>query len=174
MLHSLTTFGASSSGLGALGINGQAFLIQLVTFVIIFLVLKKYAFKPILKVLNNRRELIEDGVRIGEEMKQKRNELEQEISSKLSEARATADKMIIEVQKEARQIIISAEEAAKQKTEKILASADDQIKQDSLRARRGLEKELVGLISEATEVIIGEKVDAKKDAVLIERALKAK
>jgi F-type H+-transporting ATPase subunit b len=170
MLHSLTTFGASSSGLGALGINGQAFLIQLVTFVIIFLVLKKYAFKPILKVLNNRR----DGVRIGEEMKQKRNELEQEISSKLSEARATADKMIIEVQKEARQIIISAEEAAKQKTEKILASADDQIKQDSLRARRGLEKELVGLISEATEVIIGEKVDAKKDAVLIERALKAK
>ena len=35
-----------------------------------------------------------------------------------------------------------------------------------------LEKELVGLISDATEAIIEEKVDARKDAQIIERALK--
>ena len=68
MLNTLTNFGDSSSGLGALGLDGRALIIQLITFVLALLILKRYAFKPISKVLNERRELIESGVKLGEEM----------------------------------------------------------------------------------------------------------
>ena len=50
--------------------------------------------------------------------------------------------------------------------------ADQRIAAETQRARKQLQGELVALVSEATETIIGEKVDAKKDAQLIERALK--
>ena len=42
---------ASSSGLGALGFSLSSFLIQLGSFLIVFLILKRYAFKPIIKLL---------------------------------------------------------------------------------------------------------------------------
>ncbi len=70
MLQPLTHFGDSSYGLGALGVDGHAFIIQLITFVLAFLILRRYAFGPILKVLHERRETIENGVKLGEQMKQ--------------------------------------------------------------------------------------------------------
>ena len=162
----------SSSGLGALGVNGGDFLIQIISFIIVFLILKRFAFKPILKVMADRRKLIESGVQLGDEMKKKSAELEEEISKKLHEARAEADKIISSAQQEGRELLLQAEEGAKSKVEQISKDAQERIKRDTAAARKELEKELVGLISEATEAIIEEKVDAKKDAELIDRALR--
>ena len=164
---------SSSSGLGALGVDGRAFLIQLVTFVLAFLILKRYAFTPILKVLNERRETIESGVRIGEEMQRERAKLDKEVSDTLHKARQEADSIIGNAQDAGREVVREAEEKARTKAAGIVTEAESRIAQDTARARKQLEKEMVGLISEATEAIIDEKVDAKKDAALIERALKA-
>ncbi len=170
----LSTFAASSSGIGALGINGQAFIIQLITFVLVFLVLKQWAFKPILKILKDRRDLVDSGVKLGEQMQKEKAELEKQVSDMLNSARTEADEIISTAQQEAKQAIAEAEDAAKAKADKIVADADVQIKQDTERARKRLEGELVGLISEATEAIIEEKVDAKKDEQLIDKALRSR
>ncbi len=170
----VTFFGeSSSSGIGALGFDSKAFLIQLVTFGLVFLVLKRYAFGPILKVLTERRETIEQGVKLGEQMQKEKAELEAKISKSLHEARANADKILADAKSQARQTIQGGEESARAKADSILAEARDAAKQEMTRARKQLESEVVGLISDATEVIIQEKVDAKKDATLIDRALKA-
>ena len=56
IFQTVTIFGESSpSGPGALGISGQALLIQLVTFALAYLVLRRYAVKPLLIVLDDRR-----------------------------------------------------------------------------------------------------------------------
>lgn len=174
MLQSLTIFGESASGLGALGVDGKAFVIQLVTFILAFLVLRRYAFEPILKVLHERRETIESGVKLGEEMQKERAKLDDKVAQTIQEARKEADAIMSSAQDSARQAIREAEEKARAKAEGILAAAEDRIIQDTARARNQLEKELVNLISDATEAIIEEKVDAKKDAALIERALKGR
>jgi F-type H+-transporting ATPase subunit b len=169
----VTTFAAEeSSGLSALGVDGRAFLIQLITFVLVFFVLKRYAFGPILKALNERRETIEQGVKLGEEMQRERAKLEKEIEKVLHEARRQADDIMATANDAGRQAIREAEDKARAKAEGILESAEARIVQDTSRARRQLEKELAGLVAEATEAIIEEKVDANKDAQLIERALK--
>ncbi|HVC36283.1 MAG TPA: F0F1 ATP synthase subunit B [Candidatus Dormibacteraeota bacterium] len=172
MLHQLTFFGQSSSGLGALGLDPKAFLIQLVTFVIVFLVLKRYAFKPILDVLEQRRQTIERGVKLGEQMAKEKSELDQKVSQALADARLKADAVIAEAQSAARSVALEAEESARAKADNIVAQAGQQIKQDSLRVRRQLEKELVELVSEATEAIIEQKVDQTKDSQLINKFLK--
>lgn len=172
MLNLMTQFGDSSSGIGALGLNLSSFLIQLGTFIIAFLVLRKWAFKPILKVLNERRETIEQGVSLGERMQKEQAEMEAKVAQALHEARTSADKVIADASERGRQVISDAEAQAKEKAEAIIASAEGRIDQDVKLARSNLEKELAGLVAEATEAIIDEKVDAKKDAALIDKALK--
>lgn len=174
MTQYVTQFAAeqSSSGLGALGVDGTAFLIQLTTFLLAFWVLKRYAFKPILRVLNERREMIEDGVRLGEEMQKEQAKLEQKVDQELRAARVKADEVIASAEESGRQITAEAEKKAQTKAEGILKQAESRIEQDTARARQKLEKELVSLVADATEAIIDEKVDAKKDAQLIDKALK--
>jgi len=174
MITNLTQFAAdgSSSGIGALGVDGKALLIQLITFALAYWVLRKFAFKPILKVLKERRELIEQGVSIGEQMKKDQTELEAKIAAELQQARKQADGILGDANEASRQMIREAEDKAHAKADGILKEADERIASETQRARKQLEGELVGLISEATETIIGEKVDATKDAALIDRALK--
>lgn len=169
-----TTFAESSSGLGALGFDGKAFAIQLITFVLAYLVLRRYAFGPITKLLKERRDTIESGVKLGEQMQKEKAELESKVEDALHEARRQADEIIAGAQDSGRQAIRDAEEKAKAKAEGIIAEANQRIVQDTARARQELEKEVVDLVSDATKTIIGEKVDAKKDAELIDRALKRK
>lgn len=172
MINGLTQFADSSSGLGALGIDGKALIIQLVTFVLAFWVLQHWAFKPIVKVMERRRQTIEKGVKLGEQMQKEQLDLEQKVAKALHEARKEADGIIASAHDQGRQAIQAAEDKARQKAEGIIATAEDRIKQDANRARKQLEGELIGLISDATEAIIDEKVDAKKDAALINKALK--
>jgi F-type H+-transporting ATPase subunit b len=157
-----------------LGLNGKAFIVQLVTFILVFLVLKRFAFRPISTMLEKRRQTIEDGVRLGQKLEKERANLEEEVTRITREARHEADKIIAASHKDAREVIREAEKTAQRKVDTMLADAEVRIHEETEHARRNLEKELVGLVSEATETIVGEKVDAKKDAELVKKAMKGR
>lgn len=171
-MQMLTQFAESSSGIAALGFDGKAFLIQLVTFILSYMVLRRYAFGPILKVLQQRRETIKSSVMLAEQLQKEKAELESEVEKTLHEARQKSDTIIAEAQDAGRQSILEAEDKGRQKAGVILADAEERIKQDTFRARRALEKEVVGLVADVTEAIIDEKVDATKDMQLIERLIR--
>lgn len=176
MLQAVTLFASESSesaeGIGALGINATALLIQLITFVLVYLVLRKFAFGPILRILEERRQTIENGVKYGEEMRVEKAKLEKTVAKELHEARVKADSIVSDAEQAAKDTVRAAEEKAQEKADIIVKEGKERGEQEVVRARKQLESELVSLISEATETIIGEKVDAKKDAALIDRALK--
>lgn len=167
-----TQFGDSSSGLGALGFDPKAFLIQLITFILAYLVLRRYAFGPIVKLLNERRTTIENGVKLGEQLKKEQAELEHKVAETMQATRQKADGIIAEAQDSGRELIKEAEDKARAKAAGVVAEAESRIAQDTARARQSLQKELVGLVSDATEAIVEEKMDTSKDAQLIEEALK--
>ncbi|HEX7368538.1 MAG TPA: ATP synthase F0 subunit B, partial [Candidatus Saccharimonadales bacterium] len=91
MITAIAQFGDSASGIGALGVDGKAFIIQLVSFIIAFLVLKKWAFGPIVQMMERRRKTIESGVSLGEEMKKEQTALEARVETALRDARRQAD-----------------------------------------------------------------------------------
>lgn len=155
-----------------LGISGSAFLIQLITFVLIFFILKRFVFTPIVKLLDRRHTLIEEGVRHGLEMEKEKAKIANETSKIIRQARHDADVIISDAQKEGRELVRDAEKTAHKKTEVMLADAEARIEEETEQARRKLEREIAGLVSEATEAVVEEKVDAKKDADLIDRAIK--
>lgn len=172
VLSLLTNFGATEevSGIGALGIDFLAILAQAFTFLVLFFVIKKFALDGIVKTLEKRRKTIDDGVRLGVEMEAEKAELDEKVEAVLRDARINADEIIAGGQKEAGSIIKAAEEAAGRKVDAMLADAHGKIEEDITAARKGLEQEMRALVAEATEVIIEEKLDAKKDESLIKRA----
>lgn len=171
IINLVSNFGTSSSGFGALGISGSSFIIQLITFILAYLVLRRFAFGPITKVLRERRELIEKGVSLGDQMQKDKLKLDSEIEEELAAARVKADKIITEAEESAKQSIREAETKAQTKAESIIEQAKAQTKLDIEAAKRKLESDLVGLVAEATEVLTEEKVDLKKDSSLITKSL---
>jgi len=162
---------AEASGPAALGLSLQAFVIQLLTFLIVFLALRKWAFKPITKMLERRRDLIERGVTLGEAMRAREAKLEETVAQKLHEARAVADQILADAQGEAKQKITAAEAAAQKRAESVLQEAEAQISQAAGRERKRLEAQMLELVSDVSQAVIGEKVDPKKDEALVARAL---
>lgn len=161
-----------ASGIGALGISPQAFLIQLITFVIVFMLLKRFAFKPITKLLVERRQVIDDGVRMGLKMEKEKEKLDEKVAAALKDARHEADQIIAAAHKESREIIRDAEKAAQTKANALLADVEERAKEDAAQARKHLEKELIGLVGEATEAVVGVKVDTKRDTEIVKNVLK--
>jgi F-type H+-transporting ATPase subunit b len=174
MLFAVEEASAEASPLAALGVDARSLVFQLITFVLVFLILKKFAFKPITKMLVLRRKTIEDGVKMGLEMEKEKAKLDGEVTKVMRDARIEADKIIGNGQKEAREIIREAEKVGQRKVDSMLKDAEARIAEETSQAKRKLEKEIVGIVSEATEAIVEEKVDASKDSKLIDKALKGR
>lgn len=95
--------------LGQLGINGKLLIAQGVNFFILLVVLRAFAYTPLINLLNERRKRIEHGVRGAEEADKRLKE----ISAMMEAAREKADK-------EALALLAEAEKHAKERTQKIL------------------------------------------------------
>lgn len=171
----LTRFAAEdeASGFQALGFDPKAFLIQLITFLIIFYILKKYVFGRVVDMLEKRRQTIEEGVNLTAKLSQEKEALDVEITEARKRARLEADEVLAASHAQATQMVKDAEAAAAVKAANIVSEAQKKIEEETARARRKLEHEMVGLVAEATEVLVGQKLDTKKDADLITRALRS-
>ncbi|MDB5166255.1 MAG: atpF [Candidatus Saccharibacteria bacterium] len=164
---------ASSNGglIDALGIKGQLFLVQGIAFLILVGLLGKFVWPVLIKAIDARRSAIEAGL---EEAKQSREALDkanEKADKLLAAARKDADAVISRGQQEAAGVIAEAEAKAKVRAERLVADAHKQLEADIAKARRDLKKDTAELVASATERIIHEKLDDKKDASLIERSL---
>lgn len=171
VIQIVASTGEESQGIAALGIDPLAILAQAGTFLVLFFIIKKFALDKIVATLEARRKTIDDGVRLGREMEADKERLSEEITKQLQETRKEADAIIAAGHREAGEIVREAEHAAARKAEAILVDATAKIEEDILKARQHLETEILELVADATAVIAEEKLDAKKDSGLIERAL---
>lgn len=162
---------AAEGGIATLGVDGKALILQIITFLIVYWLLKRFALSKIIAALEQRRETIDKGVTLGREMEAEKADLEQKVQARLREARKEADKILASAHQEAGELLKDAEATASRKAEQIVNEAHARIDDELKKARKGLEQDMLDLVAEATEVIIDEKLDAKKDQSLINKAL---
>jgi F-type H+-transporting ATPase subunit b len=183
MMNLFTTFAAgaaaagekaeeTSEGIGALGLSLPAIIASAITFTLLYIVVKKYALSGIVSNLEKREKDINRGLHLTAEMDKKSAELEATVEAELKKARKEADLIIAESRAETGKMIQEAEEKAKHQAGEILRAAEGKIEREITEARNGLKKEMAGLITEATEAILGQKLDATGDRKLVETYLK--
>lgn len=159
------------AGIAALGIDGYAIAAQAFTFLVLFWVVKKYALDGIVKNLDKRHKDINRGLHLTAELDQQKAELESRVETILSSTRKDADVIIGEARTESGKIVRAAEESANRRAEEIIRSAEGKIERDIAEARLALKSEMAALITEATEAILSEKLDAGSDRKLVEKYL---
>ena len=161
----------SSEGIGALGISLPAIIASTITFLVLFFVVKKYALGPIVSNLEKREDDINRGLHLTSEMDKEKAALDEKVEKTLQAARSDADAIIAEANSESGRIIQAAEESATTRADEILRAAEGKIERDIVEARQGLKTEMAGLVTDATEAILDEKLDAANDRKLVEKYL---
>ena len=154
--------------LGGFGVNAVAFLSQLVSFGIVFFILWRWAFPAILKTLNRRQAVIQEGVENAERARRELDEATERAEQIMREARRHAQETFEQAAKgaeaEANRIIEEAHAHADQVAQQQIA----RIQQEAARARAELNRLVVNLSITAACKVISKSVDSKDNRRLVE------
>lgn len=161
----------NSDLLSALGIDGKLLLLQSGAFLVLVFILGKFVYPHLLKAIEDRREKIEDGLKNARKADEELKKVEQKVAEIIRTARSEANDILAHSQKEATALVEEAEAKATARAEHIVSEVRAQMDNELAAARAALKKDTAELVAKATEQIIKEKIDAKKDAQLISAAL---
>jgi F-type H+-transporting ATPase subunit b len=137
------------------GWNPWLFLSQVISFVIVALLLRRFAYKPILGVLEERRRRIEEGLLNAEKIKKELAEAEKRYQEILAKANADAQKMIDEARESSAHLAERKEQEAIAAAEQILAKAREASALEHERTMVELKRELGHLVVETTAKVTG-------------------
>lgn len=179
MIYTITQFAEAAAhseeaagGIAALGINVQGFLFQLITFVLVLLLLRKYVYSKLIDTLESRRQAVVESIdnarKTADELAKANKTTEKIIATAKSEA---AD-IVALAHKEAAKVAEEVEAKAQKKAEHVIAGAEARLEQDIAKSREALRREMLGLVADATEKVLRQKIDGAADKKLIENAVK--
>jgi F-type H+-transporting ATPase subunit b len=124
--------------LSIISVNFWQIVISLVNLLIIFLILKKFLFKPVQKVMGERRSQVDRMYSDADESRSAANEMKQEYEQRLASARQEADGMIR-----------TATQTAQQKSDQILADAKAQAAHAKQKAEAEIELQKQQMLRDA-------------------------
>lgn len=157
---------------GALGLDARLLILQLLAFAFLVWFLGKFVYPYLVGAIDKRERAIEESVAAANEAEAKAEQTQKEVEKLFAKARKESSEIVETAHKEATAMVKEAEDKAKQRAEQIVSDARAQLDQDIIKARKMLRNETTELVALATEKIIREKIDAKKDKALIDTAVK--
>lgn len=158
-----TIFLAQSGGVGEMvrntadtfGWNPWLFLSQVISFSIVAFLLKRFAYKPILAVLEERRNRIEESLANAEKIRKQLADAEQRHQEILTKANAEAQRMIDEARTSAAHLSDRKQQEAIVAAEQILAKAREASAMEHDRTMEALKRELGRLVVDTTAKVTG-------------------
>lgn len=152
------------------GVNPILLVAQIVNFLIIFVVLKKFLYKPVLEMIKTRQREIEKGLEDSEKAKLELEKAEAEEREILQKAQSKAEKILDQAKADAMEVRANAEESAKKDTESMIAQAKEQITQEAKSAEEKLTKNIgeiaISLLEKSVQGLFGK----KEQDVLLKKA----
>ena len=144
-----------------------------IIFTLLLIVLKKFAWKPILNAVDERNESISNALKAAEKAKEEMDSLNADNQRILNEAKNERDTLLKEAREIKEDIINKAKEQANKEADNILKSAKEQIANEKNKAVKELKNSVAELsINIAEKVLKSELTDNKKQNDLIASSLK--
>ncbi|HEU4394794.1 MAG TPA: F0F1 ATP synthase subunit B [Planctomycetota bacterium] len=140
-----------------------------VIFLLLFLVLRKLAWKPLLAAVEAREKKISDSLARAEEVQKAAAEIAQKQEAALAEAHAKAKTVLDEARVHAEDFRKRETEKARKESEEFLERAKKEIALEENRARDALRREVVDLTLEVSSRVLERTVGAEDDRRLAER-----
>ncbi len=148
------------------------FLWTILTFLVLLALLAKFAWKPLLDVLDKRQEMIRQSLDDAEKAKHELEQLQQKSKDILSEARAEAQSIVAKSRTEAERLKAEIKEKAKAQADSILSNAEKQIQLETEKAISQIRNDVADLSHLVASKLIGKNLSREDDEALIEESLK--
>src|SRR6267143_5373841 len=152
------------------GWNWQLFLSQVISFLIVAFLLQRFAYKPILAVLEERRRKIEEGQINAEKIKKELAQAEKLYQEIIAKANADAQKMIDEARDSAAHLSERKQQEAIGAAEQIIAKAREAAALEHDRTMESLKRELGRLVVDTTAKVTGKVLTPEDQRRLQEEA----
>jgi F-type H+-transporting ATPase subunit b len=138
------------------------FFWQTVIFIFLILLLKKFAWKPILDAVNEREEGIKNALLSAEKAKEEMASLQSDNEETLKKARSERDSLLKEAREIKQQLIDEAKSEAKSEAKKIISQAQETIQNEKNAAIVDLKNQVAGLSIDIAEKVLKEKLSDDK------------
>ena len=152
-------------------INLFQVLIAAANFVVFLALIWTFAFKPVSKMLTDRKARIEEGLRDAEQARRDRESAETERLAALQEARREANDILARAQKVAQETRDADIAATKADLERIRERASADLEAEKQRAISELRAEVADLALQAAGRVIGETMTSEREKRLVEQFL---
>jgi F-type H+-transporting ATPase subunit b len=140
---------------------------QSITFFVFVWFCMKFVWPPIMNALNERKKMIADGLAAGERGKHELELASKRASESMHEAKQKAAEIIAQADKRAMQLIEEAKATAKAEADRMIASAQASVAQETVRAKEALRGQVADLAVAGAEKILRREIDAKAHADLL-------
>ena len=130
------------------------FVWTLIAFLTVFFILRKFAWKPILKMLGERETGIAESIAAADRVRKEMSQLQSENEKLMAQAREERSAMLKEAKETKDRIVNEAKEQAKVEANKIIADAQQQIQQQKMAALTEVKNEIGNLAVEVAEKIL--------------------
>ncbi len=148
------------------------FFWQLFIFVGLVLLLKKYAWKPILDTVNERESSIKDALSADAAAREEMENLQADNQRILKEARAERDTLLKEARTTSNQIVEQAKAEAKKEADKIMQQTQEAIANEKAAAVEDLKRQVAGFSLDIAEQVLKSELESEsKQKQLVEKLL---
>lgn len=154
--------------LPVISVNIWQILISLANLLILFLILKKFLYKPVLRMLEARQNAVEEQYSAADEAKRAAIADKEEYAEKLSHAEAEADAMRKSAAEEAKRHGERIVEEARDKADGIVRQAEAQIELDRKKAEAEIKREIADVSAALAEKLIERELDTESHRDLID------
>jgi F-type H+-transporting ATPase subunit b len=155
-----------------LGINGPLLIAFVVNFIILFALLSLVAYKPILKMLEDRQAKIKESMEQAEKIRQETARSEEEIKAHLEKARKEGQNVIAQATQIGERLKEEAKQGARQEAESLIDKARSEIQRERDKSIEELRAEFADIAILAAEKVINETLDKKKHRKIIDEVIK--
>src|SRR5437762_1760854 len=152
------------------GWNWKLFLSQVISFCIVAFLLQRFAYKPILAILEERRRKIEEGQLNAEKIRKELAEAEKRYQEILAKADADAQRMIDDARQSAAHLSERKQQEAIAAAEQIVSKAKQAAALEHERQMQALKRELGHLVIETTAKVTGKVLTPEDQKRLQEEA----
>jgi F-type H+-transporting ATPase subunit b len=144
-----------------------------VVFTLLVLLLKKFAWKPILSAVDERNKSIKDSLAQAEKARSEMSELTANNEKIIAQAKVDRDIILKEARDMKNEIISEAKDKASKEAEKLVSTAKEQILNEKMKAITELKNHVADLSIEMAERILNSELsDVAKQKELVSKALK--
>ena len=157
--------------LGSLGISVSTLLAQVINFVVLFGLLYLVAYKPIMRMLDERSRRVKESMEQTEMIKEQADMAEKETAKRIQEANKESQKIIQKAEQAGEEIKQKTQLDAEKQTEKILKRTQVEIEQERDEIINELRQQFANLTIMTAGKVIDKTLDEKTHRELIEKAL---